>query len=131
MTASLMEASVLSLRLVEISSKRKEIPMPQIVPVSDFRSDIKSVSQFTDAGEVVILTQNGRPKWAMVDYEVWNAANRVQEMEMARALKETEERQMRGEVEWLTSEEFKERLANRRARLKRVECEGKQTEVGV
>ena len=105
--------------------------MPQIVPVSDFRSDIKSVSQFTDAGEVVILTQNGRPKWAMVDYEVWNAANRVQEMEMARALKETEERQKRGEVEWLTSEEFKERLANRRARLKRVECEGKQTEVGV
>lgn len=131
MTASLMEASVLSLRLVEISSKRKEIPMPQIVPVSDFRSDIKSVSQFTDAGEVVILTQNGRPKWAMVDYEVWNAANRVQEMEMARALKETEERQKRGEVEWLTSEEFKERLANRRARLKHVECEGKQTEVGV
>ena len=26
--------------------------MPRIVPVSDFRADIKSVSQFTDEGEV-------------------------------------------------------------------------------
>ncbi len=103
--------------------------MPQIVPVSDFRSDIKSVSQFTDSGEVVILTQNGRPKWAMVDYEVWNAANRIQEMEIARALKETEERQMRGEAEWLTLDEMKERLAEYRTRLKRADDRESQTEV--
>ena len=53
--------------------------MPRIVPVSDFRADIKSVSQFTDEGEVVVLTQNGRPKWAMIDYDTWNAAHRLDE----------------------------------------------------
>lgn len=104
---------MISSHLVEISSKWEEDAMPQIVPVSDFRSDIKSVSQFTDEGEVVILTQNGRPKWAMVDYEVWNAAARVQEQEIARALREVEELEERGELTWYTEEEFKEKRLKR------------------
>lgn len=51
-----------------------EVPMPQIVPVSDFRADVKSVSKYTDRGKVVVLTQNGRPRWAMVDYDERNAS---------------------------------------------------------
>lgn len=41
--------------------------MPQIVPVSDFRADVKIVSKYTDRGEVVVLTQNGRPggRWSI------------------------------------------------------------------
>lgn len=90
--------------------------MPQIVPVSDFRSDINSVAQYTDAGEVVVLTQNGRPRWAMVDYDEWNAAARAQERAFARAVCHTEERERSGELELLSAEEFKRRRAERRAR---------------
>ena len=89
--------------------------MPQIVPVSDFRADITSVSRYTDEGEVVVLTQNGRPRWAMIDYAEWNAAARARERAFARAIIETEEREARGEVKYLSSEEFERRLEERRA----------------
>ena len=88
--------------------------MPQIVPVSDFRADITSVSRYTDEGEVVVLTQNGRPRWAMIDYAEWNAAARARERAFARAIIETEEREARGEVKYLSSEEFERRLEERR-----------------
>ncbi len=88
--------------------------MPQVVPVSDFRSDISSVSRYTDAGEVVVLTQNGRPRWAMVDYDEWNTAARAQERAYARAIMETEAREQSGELTYLSADEFK---AHRSARL--------------
>ena len=89
--------------------------MPQVVPVSDFRADITSVSRYTDEGEVVVLTQNGRPRWAMIDYAEWNAAARARERAFARAIIETEEREARGEEQPLTEEEFKTRMAAWRA----------------
>ncbi len=88
--------------------------MPQVVPVSDFRSDITSVSKYTDAGEVVVLTQNGRPRWAMVDYDEWNTAARLQERSFARAILETEAKEQAGELLYLSADEFK---AHRRERL--------------
>ena len=88
--------------------------MPQVVPVSDFRSDITSVSKYADEGEVVVLTQNGRPRWAMVDYDEWNASARVQERAYARALLQTEELERAGGLELLSADEFK---ARRRERL--------------
>ena len=87
--------------------------MPQIVPVSDFRANIKSVSRFTDAGEVVILTQNGRPRWAMVDYDTWNAA-RVQERSFSKAILETEQRESAGTLKLLSSDEARAVLRARR-----------------
>lgn len=88
--------------------------MPQVVPVSDFRADIQSVSQHTDQGEIVILTQNGRPRWAMIDYEEWNASARAQERAYARALRESEKREQTGNLTRMSSKEFRERLESRR-----------------
>lgn len=87
--------------------------MPQIVPVSDFRADVKSVSQHTDRGEVVVLTQNGRPRWAMVDFDEWNAAAREQERSIARSILETERRETEGGLRTLSCEEWRERRASR------------------
>ena len=89
--------------------------MPQVVPVSDFRADITSVSRYTDEGEVVVLTQNGRPRWAMIDYAEWNAAARARERAFARTIIETEEREAQGEVKYLSSEEFERRMEERRS----------------
>ena len=80
--------------------------MPQIVPVSDFRSDVTSVSRYTDEGEVVVLTQNGRPRWAMVDYSEWNEAARAQERSYARALLEAERLEDAGAVSYMDAEGF-------------------------
>ena len=88
--------------------------MPQIVPVSDFRANIKSVSQFTDAGEVVILTQNGRPKWAMVDYDTWNVTARAQERSFSQSVLETEKREKAGTLKLLSSDEARAALRARR-----------------
>lgn len=88
--------------------------MPQIVPVSDFRSNIKTVSDYTDRGEVVILTQNGRPKWAMVDYDEWNAAARESEMAFAQQLRETEERERTGELSEYDGQEVRSWLHGHR-----------------
>ena len=84
--------------------------MPRIVPVSDFRADIKSVSQFTDEGEVVVLTQNGRPKWAMVDYDTWNAAASAQERSFSQAIRETERREATGNITLLSAKEARAAL---------------------
>lgn len=89
--------------------------MPQVVPVSDFRADVKSVAQYTDNGEVVVLTQNGRPRWAMVDYDEWNAAAREQERIIARSILETERREASGELRVLSADEWRERRAQRNA----------------
>lgn len=95
--------------------------MPQVVPVSDFRSDITSVSKYTDEGEVVVLTQNGRPRWAMVDYDEWNAAARAQERAYARALLQTEERERAGTLGLLDADEFKVSRRERLASLREIE----------
>jgi prevent-host-death family protein len=89
--------------------------MPRIVPVSDFRADIKSVSQFTDEGEVVVLTQNGRPKWAMVDYDTWNAAASAQERSFSQAIRETERRESTGNLTLLSAKEARTALKARRS----------------
>lgn len=89
--------------------------MPQVVPVSDFRADVKSVAQYTDNGEVVVLTQNGRPRWAMIDYDEWNAAAREQERMVARSILETEQREASGELRVLSADEWRERRAQRNA----------------
>lgn len=89
--------------------------MPQVVPVSDFRADVKSVSKYTDDGEVVVLTQNGRPRWAMVDYDEWNAAAREQERMVARSILETEAREADGELRVLTADEWRTRRSQLRA----------------
>lgn len=89
--------------------------MPRIVPVSDFRADIKSVSQFTDKGEVVVLTQNGRPKWAMVDYDTWNAAASAQERSFSQAIRETERREATGNLTLLSAKEARAALKARRS----------------
>lgn len=88
--------------------------MPRIVPVSDFRTDIKSVSQFTDEGEVVVLTQNGRPKWAMVDYDTWNAAASAQERSFSQAIQETEQSEATGNLTLLSAKEARAALKARR-----------------
>ncbi len=80
--------------------------MPQIVPVSDFRADVTSVSRYTDEGEVVVLTQNGRPRWAMVDYAEWNAAAAAQERSYARALLEAERMEADGTVSYVDADAF-------------------------
>ncbi len=80
--------------------------MPQIVPVSDFRADVTSVSRYTDEGEVVVLTQNGRPRWAMVDYAEWNAAAAAQERSYARALLEAERMEADGTVSYIDADAF-------------------------
>lgn len=91
--------------------------MPQVVPVSDFRSDIKSVSRYTDEGEVVILTQNGRPRWTMIDYDEWNETARAQERAFARAIRQTEDAEENGSLRILSAEEFREqRMARKEAR---------------
>lgn len=87
--------------------------MPAIIPVSDFRADIESVGRKTDAGEVVILTQNGRPRWAMVDYDEWNEASLQRELSFARSIRETERRELSGEMGTV---EFDEVLAGIEAR---------------
>lgn len=89
--------------------------MPQIVPVSDFRADVKNVAKYTDCGEVVVLTQNGRPRWAMVDYDEWNASAREQERMIARSILETEAREAAGELHALSADEWRARRAQRRA----------------
>ena len=89
--------------------------MPQIVPVSDFRADVKSVSRYTDDGEVVVLTQNGRPRWAMIDYEEWNAAARERERMLARSILETEAREAAGDLCVLSADEWRAHRAQRRA----------------
>lgn len=89
--------------------------MPRIVPVSDFRADVRSVSKYTDDGEVVVLTQNGRPRWAMVDYDEWNAAASEQERMAARSILETEAREAAGELRTLSADEWRERRARRQA----------------
>ncbi|MBR3316388.1 MAG: type II toxin-antitoxin system Phd/YefM family antitoxin [Atopobiaceae bacterium] len=94
--------------------------MPQIVPVSDFRADINSVARHTDGGEVVILTQNGRPRWAMIDYDEWNAAAQAQERAFARELMRTEERELRGELTTIEADEFRARVAARKRARERV-----------
>lgn len=90
--------------------------MPQIVPVSDFRADVKSVSRYTDRGEVVVLTQNGRARWAMIDFDEWNAAASEQEQRIAREIAATEAREARGELRVLSSEEFLARREGSRCR---------------
>ena len=89
--------------------------MPRIFPVSDFRADIKSVSQFTDDGEVVVLTQNGHPKWAMVDYDTWNAAASAQERSFSQAIRETERREATGNLTLLSAKEARAALKARRS----------------
>lgn len=89
--------------------------MPQIVPVSDFRANVKSVSRYTDCGEVVVLTQNGKPKWAMIDYEEWNAAASMQERAFKQAILETEEREKDGQMIELDAAEARRRLMAHRA----------------
>ncbi|MGN0071091.1 MAG: type II toxin-antitoxin system Phd/YefM family antitoxin [Atopobiaceae bacterium] len=89
--------------------------MPKIVPVSSFRADIKSVSQFTDDGEVVVLTQNGRPKWAMIDYDTWNAAASAEERSFSRAIRETEKRETSGSLTLLNAETARQALKARRS----------------
>lgn len=89
--------------------------MPQVVPVSDSRADVKSVAQYTDNGEVVVLTQNGRPRWAMVDYDEWNAAAREQKRMVARSILETEQREASGELRVLSADEWRARRAQRNA----------------
>ena len=81
--------------------------MPQIVPVGDFRADVKSVTRYTDSGEVVVLTQNGRPRWAMVDYNEWNAAACERERMIARSILEKEARESSGELQVLTADEWR------------------------
>ena len=88
--------------------------MPQIVPVSDFRSDIRSVSRYTDEGEVVVLTQNGRPRWAMVDYDEWNAAASSQERSVARALAEAEGLERSGDLSYVSEDEYERRRQARK-----------------
>lgn len=88
--------------------------MPEIVPVSAFRADIESVGKLTDAGEIVILTQNGKPRWTMVDYDEWNASSKLQEKSFAQSLHETEEKELRGELAYLDEGDFKKRQAARR-----------------
>ena len=88
--------------------------MPQIVPVGDFRADVKSVTRYTDSGEVVVLTQNGRPRWAMVDYNEWNAAACERERMIARSILEAEAREASGELQVLTADEWRARRAQRR-----------------
>lgn len=87
--------------------------MPQIVPVSDFRADVKSVAKYTDCGEVVVLTQNGRPRWAMVDYDEWNALACEQERMIARSILETESREVTGELHILSADEWRARRERR------------------
>ncbi|MDI9590360.1 MAG: type II toxin-antitoxin system prevent-host-death family antitoxin [Acidobacteriota bacterium] len=89
--------------------------MPQIVPVSDFRADLRKVSEHTDRGEIVILTQNGRPRWAMIDYDEWNAASRAQERSFARVILETERRERDGELGVMDGAEARARLRAHRA----------------
>lgn len=89
--------------------------MPRIVPVSDFRANIKSVSTYTDRGEVVVLTQNGHPKWAMIDYDEWNAAAQEQERSFARAIRQTEERELHGELDEFSGDEARAHLARSRS----------------
>ena len=89
--------------------------MPRIVPVRDFRADVKSVSTYTDRGEVVVLTQNGRPKWAMVDYEEWNAAASMQERAFKRAIMDTEAREQAGELTEVDAEEARRCLMAHRS----------------
>ena len=79
--------------------------MPRIVPVSDFRADIKSVSQFTDEGEV----------WAMVDYDTWNAAASAQERSFSQAIRETERREATGNLTLLSAKEARAALKARRS----------------
>ena len=88
--------------------------MPRIVPVSDFRADIKSVSQFTDEGEVVVLTQNGRPKWARVDYDTWTAAASAQERSFSQAIRESEQSEATGNLTLLSAKEARAALKARR-----------------
>lgn len=88
--------------------------MPQIVPVSDFRADVKSVTRYTDSGEVVVLTQNGRPRWAMIDYSEWNAAACERKRMIARSILETEACEASGELQVLTADEWRARRAQRR-----------------
>ena len=89
--------------------------MPQIVPVSDFRADISSVAKYTDQGEVVVLTQNGRPRWAMVDYDEWNAAAQEQERAFAREIARTQEKDAAGKLDYVSSEGFKALVEARKA----------------
>lgn len=89
--------------------------MPQVVPVGDCRADVKSVAKYTDDGEVAVLTQNGRPRWAMVDYDEWNAVAREQERMVARFILETEQREASGELRVLSADEWRARRAQRNA----------------
>lgn len=88
--------------------------MPHIVPVSSFRANIKSVSTYTDRGEVVVLTQNGHPKWAMIDYDEWNAAAQEQERSFAKGIRQTEEKELRGELGEVSGADAREYLSQRR-----------------
>jgi len=92
--------------------------MPQVVPVSDFRSNVQSVSRYTDNGEVVVLTQHGRPKWAMIDYDEWNAAAAMQERTFAAELKKTEAAESDGSLRHLSTEEFEKRQEERKELLR-------------
>lgn len=89
--------------------------MPRIVPVSDFRADIKSVSAYTDRGEIVILTQNGHPKWAMIDYDEWNAVAEEQERSLLGEIRRTEEKERLGELGEVSADAARAYLAKKRA----------------
>lgn len=93
--------------------------MPQVVPISDFRSNIETVAAVTDNGEVAILTQNGRPRWAMIDYDEWNASARLQEQRFAQSLLESEERERAGKLTYLSQGDF-EAWAEQRAQERTV-----------
>jgi prevent-host-death family protein len=88
--------------------------MPRIVPVSDFRADVRTVADHTDRGEVVIITQNGRPRRALIDCDEWNASAQAQERACAKALQETEGRELSGELGRLDEAEFRSRMQGRR-----------------
>ena len=60
--------------------------------------------------EVVVLTQNGRPRWAMVDYEEWNVVACEQERMDARSILETEAREAAGDLHVLSADEWRARL---------------------
>lgn len=89
--------------------------MPQVIPISDFRSNIESVATITDTGEVAILTQNGRPRWALVDYNEWNQAAQAQERAFAREIALTEEKERAGELSYIPSSQFEKEITSRRA----------------
>lgn len=89
--------------------------MPAIVPVGDFRIDIESAGRRADAGEVVILTQNGRPRWAAVDCGEWSEESPQRKPSFAMAIREAESRELSGEMVAVELDEVLAGIEARRA----------------